>query len=106
MLNIGTISHAAGGGVFLILTVLLVTSWRGRLQGAFIVSAALLSTGWCFALAYEAVSQGIPLTTVLVIEVLRDGAWLALLLGLLGTYDRAALVCGASLQRAGRIRAR
>ena len=48
MTNIGTISYAIGGIAFLVLSTLLVTSWRGRLQGGLIVAAASVSTLWCF----------------------------------------------------------
>jgi hypothetical protein len=37
MVNIGAVSYVVGGLAFLILTILLITSWRGRLQGALLV---------------------------------------------------------------------
>ncbi len=88
MVNIGLVSYVIGGVLFLVLALLLLTSWRGRLQGALLVVASLVSTGWCFLLAYKAASTTIPFSTVFVLDILRDGAWLTFLLGLLGGHDR------------------
>jgi len=86
MVNIGAVSYIAGGLAFLILTALLATSWRGRLQGGLIVVASALSSIWCFFLAYQAVAANAYSIAAFTLETLRAGAWLALLLSLLGAY--------------------
>jgi putative PEP-CTERM system histidine kinase len=83
MTNTGTVSYAIGGGAFLVLTILLATSWRGRLQGGLVVAAACISMIWCFCLAYQASVGGPYSTAIFVLEVVRGGAWLTLLLALL-----------------------
>ena len=44
MVNIGAVSYVIGGLAFLILTILLLTSWRGRLHGALVVATSVTST--------------------------------------------------------------
>ena len=88
MINPGAISYATGGVAFLALSVLLATSWRGRFQGGVVVAAACLSTIWCFWLAYQASEAGTYATETFLLEVLRGGAWLSLLVGLLRDYHR------------------
>lgn len=90
MANIGIISYTIGGVLFLALTVLLVTSWRGRLQGGLLVIASLASTVWCFVLAYGATATTVPFLAVFLPEIGRDAAWITLLLGLLGAHQRSA----------------
>jgi putative PEP-CTERM system histidine kinase len=83
MSNIGAVSYTIGGCAFLVLSVLLATSWRGRFKGGVVVAAACMSVIWCFWLAYQA-SVGGPYTSVtFLLEVLRGGAWLSLLVALL-----------------------
>jgi len=88
MVNIGVVSYLAGGLAFLILTSLLVTSWRGRLQGGLIVAASALSSIWCFFLAYQAVAANAYSIGAFTLETLRGGAWLTLLLSLLGAHEK------------------
>jgi len=84
MINIGTVSYLAGGSAFLVLGILLATSWRGRLQGGMVIAATGVSMIWCYALAYQA-SVAAPFTSfTYLLELFRDGAWLTLLVALDG----------------------
>jgi putative PEP-CTERM system histidine kinase len=85
-MGIGAISYIAGGLAFLVLSVLLATSWRGRLQGGLIVAATLISILWCFLLAYQALGGKPSSLPAFVLETLRGGAWLVLILSLLGAH--------------------
>jgi putative PEP-CTERM system histidine kinase len=92
MTNIGAVSYAIGGSAFLVLSILLATSWRGRFEGGVVVAATGLSTVWCFWLAYQA-SLGAPYSSAtFLLEVLRGGAWLSLLLTLLRGHDHSRSV--------------
>jgi len=84
MFNATAISYSLGAALFLVLTVLLVTAWRGRLQGGLLVAAAALSCVWCGLVAGYGAWGWPPLRALAVFEVARDGAWFAFLLGLLG----------------------
>ena len=112
--NVGAVSNTIGGGAFLVLSILLATSWRGRLRGGVVVAATCISAIWCFWLAYEAKLPSSYPTLTLLLEVLRGGAWLCLLLTLLSGYYHSrvafrlfayviggfcllALLCGAAV---------
>ena len=97
---IGTVSYAAAAAAFLFLFVLLVTSWRGRLQGMLLAFACLVTALWAAAGAYlESGSgtsmpglsmPGYSMQVVEVLEVLRSAVWFGFLLVLLG-YSRSAI---------------
>lgn len=83
MFNIGVISYLTGGVLFFGLAVLLLTGWRGRLQGGLLVSAVLASCAWCFVTAWSAASGHFPYRFVYAAEVVRGACWLFFLVGLL-----------------------
>jgi len=78
MMLIGTAGYAAAAVAFLMLTLLMLTSWRGRLQGGLLVAAAGLSAAWAAAAALDI---GTPSHWQLIatLEVLRNTAWLVFL---------------------------
>jgi putative PEP-CTERM system histidine kinase len=78
MMLIGTAGYAAAAIAFVVLTLLMLTSWRGRLQGGLLVTAAGLSAAWAAAAALDV---GTPSHWQLIatLEVLRNTAWLAFL---------------------------
>nr|MCU0974400.1 hypothetical protein [Burkholderiales bacterium] len=91
MLSLGLISYGSAALGFLLLTLLLATSWEGRAQGIRLIIAGLVTTLWAALLAlggsqYAVVS--VPL--VLLAEFLRYGAWFIVLTGLTGSAGIAA----------------
>jgi putative PEP-CTERM system histidine kinase len=92
MSDIGAVSYAIGGGAFLVLSVLLAVNWRGHLEGGFVLLAAASSAAWCFLIAYQvsmgagALSPTVLFEVTVLLEVLRGGAWLSLLVALLRDY--------------------
>ncbi len=91
MLSVGLISYGSAALGFLLLTLLLATSWEGRAQGIRLIIAGLVTTLWATLLAlggsqYAVVS--VPL--VLLAEFLRYGAWFVVLTGLTGSAGIAA----------------
>ncbi|MFU8822443.1 MAG: PEP-CTERM system histidine kinase PrsK, partial [Gammaproteobacteria bacterium] len=78
MMLIGTAGYAAAAVAFMLLTLLMLTSWRGRLQGGLLVAAAGLSAAWAAA---AAIDIGTPSHWQLIatLEVLRNTAWLVFL---------------------------
>jgi putative PEP-CTERM system histidine kinase len=84
IINIATLSYGFGAVAYLVLAILLGTAWRGRLQGALLLSATTVSVFWCAANALYA-STGTPeLLWLSALETVRDVLWLAFLLRLLG----------------------
>jgi putative PEP-CTERM system histidine kinase len=93
MVNMGAISYLIGGGSFLVLTILLATSWRGRLQGALLGGASFITFLWCIAMAWAALSQPIaPFRFLAAVEAVRDINWIVFLLHLLETSFRGTAV--------------
>jgi putative PEP-CTERM system histidine kinase len=83
VLSFGFVSYLLAAVGFLILTLLLATSWQGRSQGARLVVACGVTTAWAGVLAHAAWTQSIPLTRVVCAEFVRDAAWLVVLSGLI-----------------------
>ena len=75
MSYLGVISHSIGAGAYLVLGLLLLTAWRGRLQGGILVGVVLVSSVWCAAVAVHA-AAGTPSTRLItVLELCRDVGW-------------------------------
>lgn len=84
--SIAAFSYSLAALAFLVLSVLLLTSWRGRLHGMLLAVACLLTALWAALVAYQAAwSSPFPLTAD-VLEILRNAAWSAFLLMLLGPF--------------------
>jgi putative PEP-CTERM system histidine kinase len=79
---LGAIAYGTCSVSFLLLTLLLLTSWKGRAQGARLVVASGVTTLWATVLAYDAWSGGVQVAAIALVEFLRDGAWLLVLAGL------------------------
>ncbi|MEJ2686519.1 MAG: PEP-CTERM system histidine kinase PrsK [Gammaproteobacteria bacterium] len=83
MLNVGVVSYTAGAVAFLILTLVLVTGWRGRLQGGLLVMASTVSAIWAAGLALQTAGIWTAPQLTAILETLRLLAWLLFLLHLL-----------------------
>ena len=84
MTNIAAASYTLAAVAYLVLGVLLLTSWRGRLHGMVLPIACLLSVLWAAALAYQA-SHDFALSLVTdILEIARNAGWSAFLITLLG----------------------
>ena len=83
-ISIGTMSYAAAAMAFLFLSVLLVTTWRGRVPGMLLAAGSLATVVWAGVAAYLAARPNAGMLAAEVLEVLRSAIWLAFLLVLLG----------------------
>lgn len=88
-MNVGVVSYGAGATLFLILTLLLLTAWRGRLQGGLLVWAAAVSCIWCLAVGYREETGNLAVRYLELLELLRDSAWFLFLMHALGFARRA-----------------
>src|SRR6056297_715762 len=78
--SLPAIGYGLAGAAFLILTVLLLTSWQGRLHGALLTTAAGFSALWGVALAVSlSPDPALAVLKVFLVETLRNGAWLVFL---------------------------
>jgi len=69
--------------LFALLTLLLLTSWRGRLQGGLLVLATLVSALWASALAVQSGFGGLSGELLWAAESMRGLVWIAFLGGLI-----------------------
>lgn len=83
--DVGVISYLVAAGAFLLLALLLLTSWRGRLQGATLVVAVVTSTVWALVAAVGPRLEDLTMSSVAYhsLEVLRDITWYLFLFRLL-----------------------
>lgn len=88
-INIGVWGYGLAAVAFFLLTLLLLTSWRGRLQGALLVSAVATTVIWAVACAFDAGGERhMPLLLVALVEVARNTAWFAFMGRLLAPQGR------------------
>ncbi len=88
--DIATISYAATAVAYLVLAILLLTSWRGRLYGMMLTVACLLSALWAMVLAGQAYF-GYPTSNVTsVLELIRNLGWALFLITLLSPFQESA----------------
>ena len=85
-MSIGTISYSLGVLAFLLLTLMLVTGWRGRLQGGLLLAACTGTTAWALVLALQS-HLSLPSTVIQFAETLKAVLWFAFLLKLLSTVQ-------------------
>ncbi|MCC6474831.1 MAG: PEP-CTERM system histidine kinase PrsK [Burkholderiales bacterium] len=88
-LPIGTFSYSASGAAFLLVFLLLVSSWRGRLQGALLATACLIMAIWSAGAAYWALNPERSALFVEAAEIVRSAAWFCFLIVLLGYSHKA-----------------
>ncbi|WJW74477.1 PEP-CTERM system histidine kinase PrsK [Thiohalobacter sp. IOR34] len=93
IVNATTISHGLGALFFLVLGLLLATSWKGRMQGGLLVAAVSASTLWALLVAWFAYS-GSGRGLVSLAEAARYAAWYAFLVGILRTQPAGARLFG------------
>jgi putative PEP-CTERM system histidine kinase len=87
--SIATYSYSLAGFAFLLLSVMLLTRWRSRPHSLPLSLAALASALWSGVLAYYA---GHTLDWTIwadCLEIVRNGAWSAFLIILIGNYRHA-----------------
>ena len=73
--SVGIISYASATIAFLLLSALLVTSWRGRLHGIALTISCLIAMIWAGAISIQLASEyPLPILTD-ILEILRSGCW-------------------------------
>ncbi|HRY15382.1 MAG TPA: PEP-CTERM system histidine kinase PrsK [Candidatus Competibacteraceae bacterium] len=81
---LGVIGYGVAAAGWLILFLLLLTSWRGRLQGGLLVAAVLITLLWALRAAmYAGAGALAPDWLYQLLEIIRNVAWLAFLAALL-----------------------
>ena len=83
MVNLESLSYGVAAAAFLVLFLLLLTSWRGHLQGALLVAATAVTAVWAAVTTAYQGGVGILSAPAAVLEVLRGLLWILVLLKLL-----------------------
>ncbi|MGI4848111.1 MAG: XrtA/PEP-CTERM system histidine kinase PrsK [Janthinobacterium lividum] len=84
--HIAVFSYGFAAVSFLLLTVLLLTSWRRRLHGMALMLACLATSVWAAFMALQS-QLGNPLVLLTaILEILRNAGWTAFLLVVLHPY--------------------
>jgi putative PEP-CTERM system histidine kinase len=75
---IGSVGYGLAAAAFGALALLMLTSWRGRLQGGLLVTAAGLSAAWATAAAFTP-TTATHWQLIGLLEIARNTAWLVFL---------------------------
>ncbi|MES9831494.1 MAG: XrtA/PEP-CTERM system histidine kinase PrsK [Candidatus Thiodiazotropha sp. LLP2] len=90
-MTIGIIGYTFSASLFLLFSVLLLTSWRGRIEGTYLLIASATSTCWALtAIAFQVQESTLTVNTYHLFEIAKNIAWFAFLFRLLKTLKTAA----------------
>jgi putative PEP-CTERM system histidine kinase len=84
--SIATYSYLVAALAFLFLSLMLMTRWRSRTHATAITIAAVASLAWSATLAWSASHPAEWSAWTDCVEILRDGAWSAFLVVMIGNY--------------------
>jgi len=82
-MNIASLSYGIAAGAFFLLSLLLLTSWRGRLQGGLLAVATLVTALWAAAIMAAQAGMIYMKLSAIILEVLRDLLWALFLIKLI-----------------------
>ena len=88
MSSFGFLGFTFAATLYLFFTVMLVTSWRGRLQGGLMLAACVVSFLWALLFAIQSEYRVVPVSAIWAIEALKNISWSAFLIGLLSQVSR------------------
>lgn len=88
-INLGAWGYAFASAGYLLLAILLLTSWRGRVQGALLLGVAAISSVWAAAVSYSLFYTLSVSVFHMWLELLRDGVALLFLFKLLLSAPQA-----------------
>ncbi len=86
MNELALIGYALTAALFGLLSALLLTSWRGRLQGALLLVGTTTTAVWAVLAALQSDSRAIPVDVIWTAEVVRNLAWLHFLIRLIEPF--------------------
>ncbi|MET0009493.1 MAG: XrtA/PEP-CTERM system histidine kinase PrsK, partial [Candidatus Thiodiazotropha sp. 6PLUC4] len=90
-MTIGIIGYTFSASLFLLFSVLLLTSWRGRIEGTYLLIASTTSACWALtAIAFQVQESTLTVNTYQLFEIAKNIAWFAFLFRLLKTLKTAA----------------
>ncbi|MEW8459962.1 MAG: XrtA/PEP-CTERM system histidine kinase PrsK [Candidatus Thiodiazotropha endolucinida] len=89
-MSIGIIGYAISATLFLLFSVMLVTSWRGRIEGIYLLTASVTTACWALAAVALQVDESVLTRTAYqIFEIARNIAWFVFLFRLLFNLQQA-----------------
>jgi putative PEP-CTERM system histidine kinase len=89
LISIAVPSYLAAALAFLLLSVLMLTIWRGRPHSAGLIIACITTALWSAATAYQTLAGNFFSLPIVLLELLRNTGWCIFLLSLLGHFEKA-----------------
>jgi putative PEP-CTERM system histidine kinase len=86
--SIAVPSYLTAALAFLLLSVLMLTIWRGRPHSVGLTIACVTTASWSAATAYQAGIGNFLSLSVALLELLRNAGWCIFLLSLLGHFEK------------------
>nr|MCU0232166.1 PEP-CTERM system histidine kinase PrsK [Acidobacteriota bacterium] len=83
MIVVAAVGYGLAAFLFAVLAVLLLTQWRGRAKGGYLLAAAAISAVWAGLNALQVVEPVLPPLVLSAAEALRSFSWLFFLLAVL-----------------------
>ena len=100
-MSIGVLGYSFTAMLLFFLSVLLLTSWRGRIEGAYLVTAVLATCLWAMASVFlQLKEEPLTVTAYHVLEIGKNIAWFVFLFRLLKALREAGGNDGGLLQYA------
>ncbi|MEJ2452253.1 MAG: hypothetical protein P8047_16605, partial [Gammaproteobacteria bacterium] len=87
--NVGTLGYALNALAYLVLSILLLVSWKKRLLGGLLLVAVIYEVLWSVVLAYHSATLQLPALAVEITGNLRLIIWVAFLLEVLRSAANA-----------------
>lgn len=75
MSNISLISFASAAIGYIILTILLLTSWRGRAEGGLLVAASAITAVWAAVMTIQEAAHVVPSVIIWSLDILKTVGW-------------------------------
>ena len=97
MVVISALGYVMVGVLFVLLAILLATSWRGHRTGVYLISACVLNALWAVVSAAATLNSIIDPFWLFVAEIARTTSWIVFLAFLLGQIGAGRLLRGSAI---------
>jgi len=97
MILLAALGYLIVGVLFVILAILLATSWRGHRIGVYLIAACVINASWATMSAVAMVNPGIDPLWLFVTEIARTSSWIVFLVYLLNQIGISRLLLGSAI---------
>ena len=97
MFVLGALGYVIVGVLFVILAMLLATSWRGHRIGVYLIAACVINAFWATVSAVALVNPDFDPLWLFVAEIARSSSWIVFLAYLLGQMRVSRLLLGSAI---------